>query len=72
MADITWKRTGELVRKLLTILQLEPERLRAGEALARVANGETLSEYEAGTYKSGVRRFENIIRWATVDLTKAG
>lgn len=72
MAGVTWKRTGGLVRKLFAILQQEPEGLRAAEALARVADGESLTEYEAGTYKSGVRRFENIIRWATVDLNKAG
>ena len=31
-----------------------------------------LSEYEAGTYSTGDRRFEKIIRWATVDLVNAG
>lgn len=31
-----------------------------------------LTEYEAGTYKNGARRFEIVIRWATVDLVKAG
>ena len=31
-----------------------------------------LTEYEAGAYSSGGRRFEIIIRWATVDLVKAG
>lgn len=72
MADISWKRTGTLVRKLVRILICEPEGLRAADALARVAEGETLSDYEAGTYKSGGRRFEIIIRWATVDLVKAG
>lgn len=72
MPDITWKRTGGLVRKLVGILLTEPNGLRAGDALRRVAEGETLSEYEAGTYNKGGRRFEIIIRWATVDLVKAG
>ncbi len=48
------------------------EGLPAAEALAKVAEGETLTEYEAGTYSTGGRRFEKIIRWATVDLVKAG
>ena len=72
MADITWKRTGTLLRKLVGILVQAPDGLRAGDALARVADGETLSAYEAGSYKNGGRRFEIIIRWATVDLVKAG
>lgn len=42
MADITWKRTGGLLRKLFEILLKEKEGLRAGEALSRVAIGEAL------------------------------
>lgn len=72
MADITWKRSGTLLRKLFKILIANPEGMNAGEALAKVTEGETLSEYEAGTYRSGKRRFEIIIRWATVDVVKAG
>ena len=72
LADITWKRTGALLRKLFQILMDAPEGLQAAVALAKVAEGETLSEYEAGTYSTGDRRFEKIIRWATVDLVKAG
>ncbi|MFA5900559.1 MAG: restriction endonuclease [Hyphomicrobium sp.] len=72
MADITWKRTGTLLRKLIAVLMQSPEGLPAGVALSKVAEGETMSAYEAGTYKSGNRRFEIIIRWGTVDLVKAG
>jgi len=72
MADITWKRTGPLLRKLFRILLDAPDGLPAGVALAKVAESETLSEYEAGAYSTGGRRFEIIIRWATVDLVKAG
>ena len=42
-----------------------PEGLPAAGALAKVAEGEALTEYEAGTYSTGGRRFEIIIRWAT-------
>jgi restriction system protein len=72
MADITWKRTGALLRKLFHVLMQSPEGLPAGAALAKVADGETMSDYERGAYKSGNRRFEIIIRWATVDVVKAG
>jgi restriction system protein len=52
MTEIKRKRTGELLRKLFAILMHEPEGLQAGEALARIAEGETLSEYETSTDKS--------------------
>lgn len=32
----------------------------------------SLTEYESGTYESGGRRFEKIVRFATVDTVKAG
>jgi len=42
-------------------------------ALNKLANSVTLSEYEAGIYESsGTRRFDKIVRFATVDCTKAG
>jgi restriction system protein len=73
MAEITRKRTGELLRKLFEILMPHPEGLRAAEALRRLANSVKLTEHEAGTYESsGSRRFEKIVRFATVDCVKAG
>lgn len=72
MPDVTRKRTGELVRKLFEILMAHPEGLQAATALERLAASVTLSEYEAGTYESGARRFDKIVRFATVDCAKAG
>jgi restriction system protein len=72
MAEITRKRTGELVRKLFEILMKHAEGLQAAEALKRLAASVTLTDYEAGTYESGVRRFDQIVRFATVDCAKAG
>jgi len=72
MPNITYKRTGGLLQKLFGVLMQNPEGLPAGEGLAKVAATETLSEYEAGTYEGRGRRFEIIIRWATVDCVKAG
>ncbi|MCC6651024.1 MAG: restriction endonuclease [Candidatus Eisenbacteria bacterium] len=72
MADVTRRRTGELLRKLFEILMAEPEGMRAKDALAALAASVTMSEYEAGDYLNGVRRFDNIVRFATVDAAKAG
>lgn len=73
MADITRKRTGELLQKLFEILLKRPDGTPARLALDSLAASVTLSKYEAGTYSSGGgRRFEKIVRFATVDCVKAG
>lgn len=71
MAQITNKRLGELVQTLFRILEKQPEGMKAKEALAALADSVTLTEYEAGSYESG-RRFEKIVRFATVDTVRAG
>jgi len=72
MAEITRRRTGELLRALLEILFKHPDGLQAGEALKQLEQRMTLSEYERGTYSTGSKRFDKIVRFATVDLVKAG
>lgn len=72
MAEITRKRTGELLRKLFKILLAEPEGMKGSVALSALAREVTMSEYEAGLYDSGGQRFEKIVRFATVDCVKAG
>jgi restriction system protein len=72
MADVTRRRTGELLRKLFEILLQEPEGLPAREALARLAGSVTMTDYEASLYEVGGRRLEKIVRFATVDCVKAG
>jgi len=73
MPEITRRRTGELLRKLFEILLGHPEGLQAGVALETLAGAVTLSDYESGTYESsGTRRFDKIVRFATVDCVKAG
>jgi restriction system protein len=69
---ITRRRTGELLRKLFEILINEPEGLPARVALERLASSVNLTDYEAGMYEAGGRRFEKIVRFATVDCVKAG
>lgn len=72
MAEITRKRTGEFLRRLFSILLQSPEGLAASRALEQLADSVTMTSYEAGTYESGTRRFEKIVRFATVDCVKAG
>lgn len=73
MADTSRERTGEFVQKLFQILMAHPEGLAAKDALEKLEGKLTLSGYEAGYYEaSGVRRFEKLVRFATVDCVKAG
>lgn len=72
MAEITRRRTGELLRELFNILILMPDGMRASEALQTLSERVTLTPYEADTYESGGRRFDKIVRFSTVDCVKAG
>jgi restriction system protein len=72
MPEITRRRTGEMLRALFELLMPVPEGMQAREALAALEKGLTLSEYEKGEYASGGKRFDKIVRFATVDLVKAG
>ncbi len=70
--SITRERTGVLLRKLFELLIASDDGLRAKDALTALECAITLSDYEAGEYPSGGRRFEKIVRFATVDAVKAG
>lgn len=72
MAEITRRRTGELLRELFSILMATPDGLRASDALRTLVGRVALTKYEADVYESGGRRFEKIVRFATVDCVKAG
>lgn len=73
MAEITRRRTGELLRKLFELLIAAPDGMPAQQALKALASNVELSAYESGIYEStGDRRFEKIVRFATVDCVKAG
>lgn len=72
MAETTRRRLGELLRKLFEILKQSPEGMSAAAALEQLAGSVQLTDYEAGNYGSGGRRFEKIVRFATVDCVKAG
>lgn len=72
MAKITNKRLGELVQALFRILEKHPDGMKARDALAALVHAVPPTEYEAGSYASGGRRFEKIVRFATVDTVRAG
>jgi restriction system protein len=72
MAEITRRRTGELLRELFSLLMAAPSGMQASAALQALAERVTLTPYEADSYESGGRRFDKIVRFATVDCVKAG
>jgi restriction system protein len=74
MADITRKRTGQFLQIIFKLLLDKPDGLPAKEVLAEVPKSISLSEYESGYYPSAPNspRFEKIVRFATIDLVKAG
>lgn len=75
MAEITRKRNGQLVRTLFEILIKYPDGLKAKHAIELLAKSIKLTPYEEGFYDSSptpVRRFDKIIRFATIDCVKGG
>ena len=69
---ITRERTGLLLQALFKVLLEHPDGLAARDALDTVAGRIQLTEHEAGEYERGGRRFDKILRFATVDAVKAG
>ena len=61
-----------MLRKLFEVLLPVTEGMQARDALVETEKRLTLSEYEKGEYASGGQRFVKIVRFATVDLVKAG
>ncbi len=72
MANITKRRVGELLRALFQLLKIQPDGIRAADALAALEKQVKLTAYEAGEYPTGGRRFEKIVRFSTVAPVKAG
>lgn len=74
MAEITRERSGTLIRKVFEVLKDHPDGLQARKVLAEVENQVALTPFEESTYPSNpkVRRFEKIVRFATIGPVKAG
>ncbi len=74
MADITRRRTGEFLCIVFNLLLDKPEGLSAKEILDTIPLNITLTDFEKGYYPSTPNspRFEKNVRFATIDLVKAG
>jgi restriction system protein len=72
MAQITQHRYGEFLRKLFELLAKQPDGMLARDAIKALESHFTLTDYENGEYESGGRRFDKVIRFATLDTVKAG
>jgi restriction system protein len=74
MAEITRKRSGELVRGVFKILMEEEEGLPAKEVLKRLEQLVPPTPFERTTYPSRpeVRRYGKIVRFSTIAPVKAG
>jgi restriction system protein len=73
MSDTSWKRNGELVHALFDLLHEHgTDGMPAGEAIQEVASRVGLTDFEAGHYSDGSRRFDKILRFATIAPVKAG
>src|SRR5229473_1642359 len=73
MAEITRKRVGELQRGVFKILLDYPDGLPAKELLEKLVSVVPPTEFEKSEYpnRPGVRRFEKIVRFATIAPVKA-
>lgn len=74
MAEITRRRTGQFLQIIYKLLLDKPDGMPAKEILELIPHSTSLSEYESGYYPSSPDspRFEKIVRFATIDLVKAG
>lgn len=74
MAETTRKRVGELLRGVFKILLEQPDGLPANEVLGLLEKHVPPSDFEKSDYPNwpGVRRFEKIVRFATIGPVKAG
>jgi restriction system protein len=73
MSDTSWKRNGELVQVLFDVLHEHgTDGMPAGAAIQTVEKRVMLTDFEAGHYTDGSRRFDKILRFATIAPVKAG
>jgi restriction system protein len=74
MAEITGQRTGQFLQVIFKLLMDKPEGMPAKDILTEIPKVISLSEYERGYYPStpNSTRFEKIVRFATIDVVKAG
>lgn len=74
MAEITRRRSGELVRGVFRILMEASDALPAKEVLRRLEGVVPPTQFEGSCYpnRPNVRRYEKIVRFSTIAAVKAG
>lgn len=74
MANVTRRRTGEFLRKAFELLLKNPDGVPAKDVLEYITKNMDLTDYESGSYASTPNdsRLNKIVRFATIDLVKAG
>ncbi len=74
MAEVTHERNGTLVRGVFKILHDEPEGLPSRKVLALLATEVPPTSFEKRDFpnRPGTRRYEVVVRFATISYTKAG
>jgi restriction system protein len=74
VAEITRRRSGELVRGVFKLLLSHPEGLPAKAVLEKLVDIVPPTDFEKTTYprRPGVRRYEKIVRFSTIGPVKAG
>ncbi len=74
MPEITDKRRGELIRRVVEILKDHPEGLPSKDVLKRLEESLPPTPFEQQRYPNhpNIRRFENIVRFSTIGPVKAG
>ncbi len=74
MAETTKRRSGELVRGVFQILLDHPDGLQAKEVLRRLEQIVPPTRFEESFYPNhpNIRRYEKIVRFATIGAVKAG
>ena len=69
---VTSERTGHILHQLFTVLAENPDGIQARDAIEATAGRMTLTEHEKGEYEGGGRRFDKILRFASIFTVKAG
>lgn len=71
MAEVPVERRAEILRATFDVLANAPEGMAAADVISTVAERVGVTEYEAGHYQGGVRRFDQILRFQTIPSVKA-
>lgn len=69
---ITRERTGYLLQELFKVLEPNSDGIQARNAIETLVGKIDLTEHEKGEYENGGRRFDKILRFATLGPMKAG